>query len=323
MKIRMISPAPSRSLYGNSITSLRWQGILEELGHRVEVTQKYGGEPCDLLVALHAKKSSQAVFRFREAYHDKPIIVALTGTDVYRDMRLSARARRAIGLATRLIVLQPLAVQELPPGMRRKARVIFQSAEKTDNAKNRSSRFFDVCVVGHLRAVKDPFRAAYASRLLPAGSKIRVFHLGDARDRALAAKARTEQNRNPRYRWLGSKSHAETLRHIAASRLLVLSSRMEGGANVISEAVANRVPILASRIPGTLGLLGRYYPGYFPVGDTRSLADLLLKSEQDRAFYSRLKAHCSTLAPLFRPSYEKQAWMELLEELRLKASRVE
>jgi glycosyltransferase involved in cell wall biosynthesis len=163
--------------------------------------------------------------------------------------------------------------------------------------------------------VKDPLRAALASRLLPAPSRVQVVHLGAALDPALAARARAEEQRNGRYRWLGERPRGEALRVLARSRLLVLSSRLEGGANAISEALACSVPVLASGVPGSVGMLGRDYPGYFPVGGTEALAGLLRRCETDPGFLADLRRRCRARAGLVRPSRERDAWRELLRPL--------
>jgi putative glycosyltransferase (TIGR04348 family) len=315
MEIRLICPAPRGSLYGNRVTAERWARMLRSLGHRVEIAGEYGGEDCDLLVALHARRSAGAVFEFSKRYPERPLVVALTGTDLYRDLPRARRAQRALRVASRIVALQPLAAAELEPRLRRKLRVIYQSAEPVRGAVRQSRKYFDVAVAGHLRAVKDPFRAAYAARRLPRESRIRVLHAGAAMDEPMAQKARAEQARNPRYQWLGPLARARARRLIASSRILVLSSRMEGGANVISEAVVDGTPVLASRIPGSVGLLGRDYPGYFPVGDAAALAGLLRRAETDARFYHRLELHCARLAPLFRPAEERERWRKLLREL--------
>jgi glycosyltransferase involved in cell wall biosynthesis len=174
---------------------------------------------------------------------------------------------------------------------------------------------FDICVLGHLRGEKDPLRAALALRLLPANTRVRVIHAGEALSNFWKTRAKAAQKRDARYRWLGEIPRRQSQGLLAASKLLVISSRMEGGANVISEAIVNGIPILASWIPGNRGLLGEDYPGYFPVGDTRALAQLMLRAENDRRFYSRLKAHCFRLAPRFTPARERTAWVRLLAEL--------
>jgi putative glycosyltransferase (TIGR04348 family) len=293
---------------------MRWARILRELGHRVTITPQYEGGNC-LLIALHASRSARAVLQYTATHPGQPLIVALTGTDLYRDLAQDPRAQQAVDLATRLVALQPLAARELSGRVRRKLRIIYQSARRTPGPRRPTRRHFDVCVVGHLRDVKDPFRVALASRLLPESSRIRVVQVGLAMDREMARLARREEARNPRYRWLGEKPRWQARRIIARSRLLVSSSVLEGGANVISEAAVDGVPVAASRIPGAVGLLGPGYPGYFPVGDTKALARLLARAETDRAFYANMKSWCARLAPLFDPRREEAAWDALLREI--------
>ena len=226
MKIGIITPAPARSRYGNRVTALRWARILKDLGHRVTVSQVYEGAACDLLIALHARRSYPSISRFHSERPDAPIIVALTGTDLYCDLQKSRRARESLEIATRLIALQPMAIDELPPHTRAKARVIYQSVapmpRETDRRStdiSRARRSFDVCVIGHLRQVKDPFRAAMAARLLPPSSRIRVLHVGGAMDEEMAARARAEMEVNPRYHWLGEQPRWRTRRILTRSQL--------------------------------------------------------------------------------------------------------
>ena len=102
---------------------------------------------------------------------------------------------------------------------------------------------------------------------------------------------------------------------LSRTRAMVLSSLSEGGANVISEAVAAGVPVLASRIDGSVGLLGREYPGYFPVGDTAALTKLLQAIESSPEFLMRLHRAIARRAHLFRPAREKAAWKKLIREI--------
>jgi putative glycosyltransferase (TIGR04348 family) len=315
MKIFMACPAPAHSRLGNRVTAVRWARFLKGLGHRLVIAQEYDGTPCDLLIALHARRSFPAIHAFRAHLPDRPLVVALTGTDVYRDIRTSARARRSLEMADRLVVLQPRAVDELPRRLHSKARVIFQSAEPVRSAKPRSSTTFEVAVLGHLRHEKDPFRTALALRLLPRALPIRVTHAGQALRPALAERARKLMADESRYRWVGELPRGQARRLLARSHLLVLSSRMEGGANVISEALVDQVPVLASGISGSIGLLGARYPGFFPTGDTEALARLLRRAATEAEFYDRLAAWCRNLAPLFEPARERASWEELLADL--------
>jgi putative glycosyltransferase (TIGR04348 family) len=315
MRIFMACPAPPRSRKGNRVTAVRWARLLKDLGHRLTIAREYDGRPCDVLIALHARRSAEAVRRYRRQAPHGPLIVALTGTDLYRDIRTSRRAQRSLELADRLVLLQPRGLDELPARLRDRGRIIYQSSEPIRKPPAKDPRVFEVCVLGHLRHEKDPLRTALALRLLPASSRVCVTHAGEALSAFWARRARAAEARDPRYRWLGEVSRTKAQRLLARSRLLVLSSRMEGGANVISEAVVNGVPVLASRISGSIGLLGAGYPGFFPVGDTRALARLLLRAEDDAPFYARLQEWCARLVPLFDPARERAAWESLLGEL--------
>jgi putative glycosyltransferase (TIGR04348 family) len=314
MKIRIVTPAGPMDRNGNSITALRWARILKQLGHRVFVDETYRGEACNLLIALHARKSADSIRLFKKQYPDLPLVVALTGTDLYRDIRTSRAAQQSLDLADRLIVLQPMGLAELPRRLRRKTRVIYQSASRV-RRQMRRHHIFKVCVIGHLRAEKDPLRTARAARHLPASSKIQVVHVGRAMNEEMGTRARAEAARNPRYRWLGELAHWKTRRLLAGSHLLSLTSRMEGSANVLSEAIASSVPVVASKISGLIGTLGKHYPGYFPAGDTRALVRLLRRAESESRFYRQLKSHCAGLRPLADPRQERAAWKALLSEL--------
>jgi putative glycosyltransferase (TIGR04348 family) len=315
MRILLVTPAPRGSRKGNRVTAERWAKILRGLGHRVAIAQAFVGQSCDLLVALHARRSAASIARFRRERPRSPLVVALTGTDLYHDLPRSAAARRSLGLATRLVVLQPDALGHLPRKERKKARVIYQSCPPPPHPPSPLDGAFEVSVVGHLRPVKDPFRAALAARRLPKPSRVRIVQMGGALSAAMARRARREQAVNPRYRWLGNLPRGKALRRLARSRLLVVSSRQEGGPNAISEALAAGVPVLATRISGTIGMLGADYPGYFAVGDTAGLAQLLRRAETDRAFFRALAAACRRRRAITRPARERRAWRSLVAEL--------
>lgn len=324
MRIGIVTPAPPGSKYGNRVTALRWARLLKTLGHRVQIKQEYNGESFDLLIALHAKRSHPSILHFREGHPEKPLIVALTGTDLYRDLNTDHQAQTSLELATRIVVLQPKALDDLAPELHHKVRVIYQSVDgksiraggesrrKTTPAK---ARTFDICIIGHLRTVKDPFRAAQAARLLPLSSRIRITHIGSTMTKEMEEEAHAEMRENPRYRWIGEQPQWRTHRILAGSDLCILSSLMEGGANVLSEAVVAQVPILASRIAGTIGILGEGYPGYFEVGNTRQLTQLMLRAESEMQFRKQLLHWSKRLRPEFLPARERQAWQKLLSEL--------
>ncbi|REJ67990.1 MAG: TIGR04348 family glycosyltransferase [Planctomycetota bacterium] len=324
----MVTPAPPRSPQGNRTTALRWARLLRTLGHRVAVKQSFSGENWDLLIALHARRSAASVTRFHKEYPQRPRIVALTGTDLHLDLpRGNLAAQRSLKLATRLVALHADAADALPRAVRAKLQVIYQSvtvpawtAAAASARRTRSigdAKNFEVFVVGHLRPVKDPFRAAMAVRRLPSSSRIQVAHFGVALSESMRRRALQESERNDRYRWHGHVSHAKLLQALRRrAALLVQTSRAEGGPHTISEACVAGVPVLATDIPGSTGLLGRDYPGLFPVGDTARLRELLQRAEGDRAFYRALAQWCRRQAKLFDPERELASWRRLLGELQ-------
>jgi putative glycosyltransferase (TIGR04348 family) len=314
MRILIVIPAFAIRQSGNSVTARRWRSLLQALGHRVTIDTAYTSQPCDVLIALHARRSARSVLRYRQQFPAKPLILAMTGTDLYRDLERSEAAQRSMQLASRIVLLQLDGLACLPKPQAHKARVVYQSAIPPRSGGQPLQRVFEVCVVGHLRSVKDPFRAAMAARRLPAGSRIRILHLGRSLQASLQRRALAEMDRNPRYRWLGERSWSQTRQHIARARLVVVSSKMEGGANVVSESLVAETPLLASRVSGNVGLLGKDYPGYFPVGDTQALADLMLRAETDAEFYRSLREHCAARKHLVQPEKEKRDWDELLGE---------
>ena len=315
MRITLITPTPKHSRTGNRITALRWARMLRKLDHKVNIETEFNGTQSDVMIALHARRSHSSIVRFRQLNSTKPLIVALTGTDLYHDLPRSRDAQKSLEWADRLVVLQPLAIEELPEEFRSKTRTIYQSAIKQDRRIKKKVKTFDVCVLGHLRPVKDPFRAALGARSLPKPSRIRVLQIGAALGPEMEQTALAEMTTNPRYRWLGEKPRWQARRILASCRLLVLSSQMEGGANVISEAVVAGVPILASNISGSVGLLGKDYPGYFSVGNTDQLRELLLRAESQGEFLFELQAWGERLQHLFEPEAERNAWGNLLDEL--------
>src|SRR6266850_508258 len=126
-RLFIVTPAGAGLRNGNRHTALRWATLLRESGHRVRVDVAWNGEPCDALIALHARRSHESVIRFSKT--SKPLVVTLTGTDLYRDLPDSAEARASLEVAHRLIVLQEAALAELDASVRDKARVVYQSAD--------------------------------------------------------------------------------------------------------------------------------------------------------------------------------------------------
>ncbi|MCP2341756.1 selenoneine biosynthesis selenosugar synthase SenB [Actinomadura rupiterrae] len=312
--ILLATPTAPGSTHGNGVSTRRWTRILEDLGHTVEVAEDYRAGDHAMLLAMHARRGAAAVRAFRADHPRAPIVLALTGTDLYPDF--SGIDRAMLALTDRLIVLQPHGLVQVGPDLAGRTRVIVQSVPAIERRPPRGD-CFEVAFLAHARPVKDPLRLPEATRLLPPGSRIRVTHVGRTRAPELAGVLTAETAANPRYDWLGPVGREQALAVLARSRLMALTSLHEGGANVISEALAARVPIIASHIPSSVGLLGETYPGYFPPGDTAALAELLYQAEHDSDFYAALADHCAALAPMVDPARERQAFASLLKELNV------
>jgi len=258
------------------------------------------------MLALHARRSAESMAQYRLARPVGGLVLALTGTDVYRDIHEDEVAQQSLALADRLVVLQPAAMGELTAPQRAKCDVVFQSAPSLKPAA-RHTRHFEVVQVGHLRHEKDPFTPITALRMLPPASHIRLVHIGTALDAHHADAMRIVTRDEPRLKWLGGLSRSETRQRIKRAHLLVIASRMEGGANVIVEAVTAGVPVIASRISGNVGMLGENYPGYFMLGDAADCAAILRRAETDEVFYQRLVKACAKRAVNFVPEHEATA----------------
>jgi putative glycosyltransferase (TIGR04348 family) len=313
-RVCIVTPALAEANTGNWHTASRWQRFLAPVAE-VEVVQHWAGHEADALIALHARRSADSIARFHAAHPGRPLALVLTGTDLYRDLEQGDEsARHALECASHVAVLQDEALHRLDGATCAKARVIVQSAMRVQpHAAAPDMSCF--VAVGHLRDEKDPLTLMRAVRRLPAGTAIRVVHIGRPLDDALADAARRTMAECPRYQWLPGLPPAATRRRIAGSAALVHMSRMEGGANVVIEAVRSGVPVLASRIDGNVGLLGRDYAGYFEAGDDAGLAALMQRFAADPAFAQGLAAQCARQEPRFRPAAERAAVRRLLADM--------
>ena len=324
----IVCPALADANNGNWQTARRWQKMLAP-SLRVDIVREWAGGPgattAQVMLALHARRSASSIVAWAHAHgatrDAAGLAVVLTGTDLYRDIHVDALAAQSLVLARVLVTLQECGPEALPATLRAKACVIFQSTtERTTLAK--TTRHLRVVMVGHLREEKAPQTLFRVARLLPADSGIFIDHVGAPLDPALGRLARATAERCPAYRWLGALPHEATRRLIQRAHVLVHCSRIEGGAHVLMEALRCGTPVLASRIPGNVGMLGSTYEGYFEVDDARGLAALLLRwrGEQNLAqqpLAQALARHCERRAALFAPQAERAALHRLVAQLRV------
>ena len=312
-KIVLVSPAAQEANNGNWHTAHRWSKFLST-DCDIAITQHCDGadENLDAMIALHARRSAPSIHAWARQCPNKPLVVVLTGTDLYRDIQTDASAQKSLDLATHLVVLQDAGIAALPAHLRRKARVIYQSAPRLKPAVKSNQRLTAV-MVGHLRDEKDPLTFINATSLCDA-KNIHFEQIGDGLDVALANAAGLAAAEQNNYRWLGGLPRSETRQRIKRAHVLVNCSLMEGGAHVILEAVQSSTPVLASRISGNVGMLGADYDGYFGVGDAVGLAKLVKRCAREPAFLARLQQQCDKRAKLFEPALEKRLVLKLIKE---------
>jgi putative glycosyltransferase (TIGR04348 family) len=293
---------------------LRWQDFLKKLGHQAQISNRWSGKNTDALIALHAYRSHASIVQFRKLHPNRPIILIITGTDVYRDMASHPEVLKSMEMADAIVVLQSAALAMIPKHLQTKTHVIYQST-KSVKRKALLKKSFLTSVIGHLRPEKDPFCTAESLKYLRPESKIQVLHLGKAMSPDMKSLAKGYSKKFKNYQWLNELSHPETLQQLSRSHLMVISSLMEGGAHVVTEAIAIGVPVIASDIPGNRGLLGDDYSGYYSVGDAKALALALQKAEFEPSFYKSLEAHIKKRKYCVQPEFELKSIKALLNHL--------
>ncbi|MGE3174738.1 MAG: selenoneine biosynthesis selenosugar synthase SenB [Planctomycetota bacterium] len=314
-----MTPAARGARSGNRVTALRWALLLRQLGHRPFVAERWDGRPAAALLALHARKSAPSVRAWVERHGSRATAVLLAGTDIYPRFDLDADLLACLCAAHVLVALQPEALDLLPPELRAKTRVVLQSARATWAERPKDT--LQACVLANLRAVKDPLLPFRAAALVPPALSLQVKLAGQPLDPDLEAAAAATDARDRRCRWLGPLSRRRALALLAQSHVCIVPSLGEGGANVVSEAIAAGSPVLASAIPGNTGILGQDWPGLFPPGDAAALAALLTRLCAEPAFLADLRRRTQRLLPLVEPRAERAALQALLADLGVAAAR--
>ena len=315
--VLIISPALAKANNGNWQTAARWSQFLRG-NYRVSCiasTDHLGAmlHP-DIVIALHARRSAASLRYFNDNAPTVPRILVLTGTDLYRDIQTDATAQSSLKIATHLVVLQPAGLDELDATLQKKTSVIFQSAKTLKPIQQRTGarHVFKVIMIGHLRAEKDPLTYMRACTLLRE-TPIQFTHIGNALDGDMTSHVAATTTATSHYHWLGNQSHAITRQRLKRSDVMVISSVMEGGANVIIEAITSGVPVLASDIAGNRGMLGEDYLGYFPVADAAALAALIQRAATDQKFLTSLQQQCNARQVLFAPERERASVRMLVD----------
>jgi putative glycosyltransferase (TIGR04348 family) len=282
---------------------------------RVTLTRAWDGQAADAMIALHARRSAGSIAQWHQTCPQRPLVVALTGTDLYRDLPAGdLPTRESLQAADRLLALQALATRSLSPELQAKTTVCLQSCPSRQTLR-KTNRHLRAVMVGHLRIEKAPDTYFDAARMLQGRPDILLDHVGSALTPDWTTLARATMQACPAYRWLGPLSHAASRRRIQAAHVLVHPSRMEGGAHTVMEAITSGTPVIASRVDGNVGLLGEAYGGYFPVGDAGALAALLARCRDEPAMLEGLRQQIALRAPLFTPQREQASLLALMTDL--------
>jgi len=313
-KVVIVSPALASANNGNWQTAKRYLQLLKPY-FRVRIVSEWDGEKSDdVLIALHARRSHSSISAWHALHGSNGLIVVLTGTDLYRDIKHDQQAQHSLEFASRLIVLQKMGLDELPAPWRTKAAVVFQSTSPRVTL-SKTARCTRVVMVGHLREEKSPRTLFEAAALLAQQRDIFIQHIGAEHDQILATLARQTAARYSQYQFSGALSYKETRRQIQRAHVLVHTSEMEGGAHVLMEAICSGVPVIASRIAGNVGMLGEDYAGLFSWGDAKALAEMLIRFRNDCEFESLLKKQCALRAPLFSADHERKGLLTIIEDV--------
>ena len=309
----IISPALSDANNGNWQTAKRWAQMLSSQ-HRTRIAKEWQPQldaSDEIMLALHARRSADSISAWHAQHGSRGLIVALTGTDLYRDILVDTQAQASLDAAGKLVVLQELGINSLPVQYHAKTHVIFQSTTSRKTSV-KTDKHLNAVMVGHLRDEKMPQTLFEAARLLMGETSIRITHIGAGLDEKLAQDAINTEALCAGYTWAKGLKHTQTRARIQRAHVLVHTSKMEGGAHVIMEAVCSGTPALASRMDGNVGMLGCGYDGYFPVGDAPALSKLLCQCKNDKAFLDHLSSQCALRAPLFSPAAEQAALLGLV-----------
>jgi glycosyltransferase involved in cell wall biosynthesis len=333
--ILIVTPYGPETGSGNWRTAERYARLLQGQGIAVEIAvgmpSAHQIAAASGAVVLHARRSHAAAVALQRA--QKPYGVVLTGTDLYADLpglttpTFLQQAMDTITHARLLVGLQQEAcrhmqaghlqarIPQMPP-----CRVLLQSATADADRLHRlprPDRAKDprLLMVGHVRQEKDPLTGFMAVLTLPAGATLR--HLGGSLDDTLMQTLQSLADQDPQRMTLLGHCDVKAVREeMAKADLLLHTSAMEGGALVIAEAFGQGLPVVASRIPGHLGILGDDYPAYFTQGDAEDLARQIMAFVGDNTVANAWHAALVQRAlMLCDPGREAQQLVDIVQEI--------
>ena len=79
MKFLILFPDNKKAVTGNLCSALQYQIILEDLGHTVELTNRYFKQDAEVLIAINADKNNSDIRKFNSDNPQSKIILILSG----------------------------------------------------------------------------------------------------------------------------------------------------------------------------------------------------------------------------------------------------
>jgi len=175
---------------------------------------------------------------------------------------------------------------------------------------------FNVAVVGNLWPVKGHMTLVEAAALLATrAQKIRFFCAGEGVMRPAIERRLRELGIEDRVVLLGHRTDVQAI--LGRANALALCSSNEGLSNAIMEAMAARLPVVATRVGGNPELLEGGRGLLVPYGDPRALADALLRmssnADEARSMGRKGRAFVETELSLeqMQTAHEELYWRAL------------
>lgn len=315
MDILILCPIINALETGLYTTARRWETIFRQLGHNVRIASPSDAvTETDILVALNPVRCSSYLEDL--PLSETPLIVVLTGTDIYNELKKKPNFYRHLESARVLIGLHPGITEEVPERYRSKLRVIVQSAPNQKSRPQNNILYGQAIFIANLRYFKRPMTVFAAACALNENVNINITHIGDIVDDEYHFWSQPEFHKTvPRYNWLGAKTREDTASALASSDVMLIASSTEGGSNVQSEAISAGVPIISSRNRCVESLLGSDYPGLFDTDNHHQLACLIEKFFVDHSFRELLKSNVSRASYQFSYDLEVEKWKNVIQEI--------
>ena len=321
LEIAMVLPEDAPVGSGNRVSAGRWSAMLRAGGHRVRELEAPGQHAdyagLDLWIGLHAERSSSSLDLALTRAPGLRAITVLTGTDLNREGGPSESTQDQLDRSNRLVILNKSARRLVPEPLQDRVRYLPQVPTGIDPIPVRQAPTATLAMLGHLRPVKDPEVVLRALENLPRGLGLRVLHAGKPLCAELE-QACLNASRNPSlpYQYLGPVDRTAALGILAESQGLLLPSRSEGGASVLSEALLTGRAVISSDAPGITSFLPDDYSGTFAIGDDRQLGERLERFATDAEWRHQLTELCASAGEQLRGFDEARGWLELVCELK-------